>query len=215
MDQNRRNIVSRFSCKGLDDHIASFQLVRRRRSRRGHAPGAGNFAVEVVAVGSAVGRNAPACPGPEEVAQREWVWTTLPILGKALYSATWVTVSEDGFHLPSTFSPVARLTTTMSLGSHIVIFHAAGLNDHQALLPVHAGTLPQVKVTRPYFGSSFAAHTCFFSSSSIGNTLFQLPCQIHQEQLFSSASTVVSFEMWTYSISSIFAQSFICWAVTS
>lgn len=32
------------------------------------------------------------------------------MLGNALYSTTWVAVSEEGFHLPSTFSPVVRET---------------------------------------------------------------------------------------------------------
>ena len=64
MNQNSGNIISGLSFEGLDNHVSGFQLILAADLFRGHLPGTGNFAVEVVAVGSAVGRNAPPSLGP-------------------------------------------------------------------------------------------------------------------------------------------------------
>ena len=104
----------------------------------------------------------------KEVAQRLWVWTTPPSSGKVLYKIRWVSVSLEGLYLPSTRSPVSRLTTTMSSGFISSYSTPEGLMTIRPFSRSTPDTLPQVKVTIPYLGSSrFASQTSRFSSSNM------------------------------------------------
>ena len=91
------------------------------------------------------------------VAHRLWVCTTPPMFSKLRYSSQWVSVSEEGFHLPSTFLPVRMSTSTMSSGESWSYSTPLGL---MAIMPLSRSmplTLPQVKVTRWWAGSSILA----------------------------------------------------------
>ena len=79
------------------------------------------------------------------------------MVSKLRYSSQWVAVSEEGFHLPSTFLPVWMSTSTMSSGESFSYSTPLGL---MAMMPLSRSTpltLPQVKVTRWWAGSSMLA----------------------------------------------------------
>lgn len=70
--KNSGNVVGGEVVKCFDDHISSFFFVLSGDFFGCHFAGAWNFAIEVIGVSGAVGRDTATCMR-HEVAQREWV----------------------------------------------------------------------------------------------------------------------------------------------
>ena len=107
-------------------------------------------------MGGAQSRHAPA-HWLKMVAHRLWVCTTPPMFSKLRYSSQWVSVSEEGFHLPSTFLPVRMSTSTMSSGESWSYSTPLGLMAHNAALPVDAADVAPGEGHQMVAGSSMLA----------------------------------------------------------
>ena len=225
--------------EGLDDDVARLQLVLAGDLLRGHLPGAGNLPVEVVPLGGAHGGHAlarlgegggPAAVGVDDAPQG----------GEGVVEGQ-VGIGVAG-GLPLALHPLAGLQAHHHhvLGGHVVILHPRGLDDHQALLPVHAGYVAPGKGDQAVLGQQEVGLTDllfqFFQhcrthpfSNQMGRKApppearrgrrtyipFSFQARSLRKSCCSRPSTVVSLVMWTNSMSIMLAQSFICSAVTS
>src|SRR5690554_4331234 len=87
-----------------------------------------------------------------------------PTEGNALYSSTWVGVSDEGFRLPSTECP-SKSTTTISSAFMLLYDTPAGFITTHPFSRSMPLTFPHVKITKPCFTiSKLAWNTCCFSS---------------------------------------------------
>src|SRR5690554_1110699 len=87
-----------------------------------------------------------------------------PTEGNALYSSTWVGVSDEGFSLPSTVFP-SKSTTTISSAFMLLYDTPDGLITTHPFSRSMPLTFPHVKITKPCFTmSKLAWNTCCFNS---------------------------------------------------
>ena len=170
VDQHRGHVLGAFSVEGLHNGPCLSPARTPRRSPPGSSSGCRGSPRRSSPRGWCPGPGYPAPPGrtPWPTGGAAVVCTTPPILGKLRYSSQWVAVSEEGFHLPSTFLPVFTSTSTMSSGESLSYSTPLGL---MAIRPDSRSTpltLPQVKVMSRYSGSSMLAwYTCSFNASSM------------------------------------------------
>ena len=82
------------------------------------------------------------------------------MFSKLRYSSQWVSVSEEGFHLPSTFLPVRMSTSTMSSGESWSYSTPLGL---MAIMPLSRSMPMSRTVDSPVFLRYVAPSTSMVS----------------------------------------------------
>ena len=137
VDENCRDVIGGLFLEGLDDDVAGFFFVFTVNFSWGHLPGTGNFAVEIVAVGSAIGGDAPAslcpagCPAGVRVDDASDV-------GEGIVQRHMGSRVGRGLPLPFHLFSGSKGYDHHIFRFHIVVFHAGGFDNHQTFFPVHS-----------------------------------------------------------------------------
>ena len=135
--QHRGDVVGALALEGLHNDLAGFQLVLPGDFLGGHLAGAGDFPVEVVPVGGAQSRHAPAHLAEDGGPPAVGVHHAADVLKAAVQLAVGVGVG-GGVPLALHLFAGADVHQHHVLGGELVVLHAAGLDGHNAALPVDA-----------------------------------------------------------------------------
>ena len=200
--------------ESLDDDLAGVLLVVLVQFFFCQVTGTGHGTIEVVGVGGAVAGNVLPGLGPGHRVGAVGV-------DDAAQGREGLVQFQMGFRVAGgvqvSFHPVAvQIQHHQVFRRQFVVFHAGGLDDHKAALPVDARHIA------PGIGHEVPAGQFHIGLVDLFAQLFQhraphfsFQARSARNKSCSSPSGVASLPMWTNSISIMLAQSCICSAVTS